>query len=52
MICRYSEGKGSSVDISDAMRELGVINEEMKDLYLSVQFEAYCGVGEEGRLLS
>jgi hypothetical protein len=34
------------------MRELCVINEEMKDLYLSVEFKAYCGVGEEGRLIS
>jgi hypothetical protein len=52
MIYRYSEGKGSSVDISDAMRELYIINEEMKGLCLSVQFKAYCGVGEEGRLFS
>jgi hypothetical protein len=51
-MCRYSKGKGSSVDISDAMRELCVINKEMKGLCLSVQFKAYCGVGEEGRLLS
>jgi hypothetical protein len=34
------------------MRELCVIYEEMKGLCLSVQFKAYCGVGEEGRLLS
>jgi hypothetical protein len=34
------------------MRELCVINEEMKGLCLSVQFKAYCGVGVEGRLLS
>jgi hypothetical protein len=39
-------------DISDALRELGVTNEEMKGLCLSVQFKAYCGVGEEVRLLS
>jgi hypothetical protein len=39
------------VDISDAMGELCVINEEMKGLCLSVQFKAYGGVGEEGRLL-
>jgi hypothetical protein len=30
------------------MRELCVLNEEMKGLCLSVQFKAYCGVGEEG----
>jgi hypothetical protein len=51
-ICRYSEGNGRSVDISDAMRELCVIIEEMKGLCLSVQFKAFCGVGEEGKLPS
>jgi hypothetical protein len=48
IICRYSEGKVSSIDISNARRELCVINEEMKGLCLSVQFKAYYGVGEEG----
>jgi hypothetical protein len=46
--CRYSKGKGGSVDIGDIMRELCVINEEMKGLCLSVQFKTYCGVEEEG----
>jgi hypothetical protein len=52
MICRYCEGKGSSVDISDAMRELCVIYEEMKGFCLSIQFKTYCGVVKEEGLLS
>jgi hypothetical protein len=31
---------------------LCIIHKEMKGLCLSVQFKAYCRVGEEGRLLS
>jgi hypothetical protein len=34
------------------MRELSFVNEEMKGVCLSVQFKAYCRVGEEGRLPS
>jgi hypothetical protein len=34
------------------MRELRVIDEEMKGVCLGVQFNAYCGTWFEGRLLS
>jgi hypothetical protein len=40
------------MDISDEMKELCIINEEMKVLCLSVQFKAYCGTCLEGILLS
>jgi hypothetical protein len=49
MMCTYSKAKGRSIDISDAMGELCVINEEMKGLRLSVQLKAYCGTYSEER---
>jgi hypothetical protein len=46
---RYSEAKGSSSDVSDAMREQCVIKKEIKGLCLCIQFKAYCPAFFEGR---